>query len=112
MGVRGTRWLLVAIAMAGLVLVLAAFGALHLGIGTSAADLCVDARDSVRDEGPVYKAARLWLPLVGWNCTYAPAHDVHVQRSVFDWPASIVAIAGWALLTTSAVWAARSARRR
>ncbi|WFR71204.1 hypothetical protein P9209_18435 [Prescottella defluvii] len=108
--VRGSAWLPAMLAAAGVVFVLVGFGALSfLGVGSSATALCVSVQDSVSDGGPVYKATRLWLPVVGASCTYAESSDVHVQRFVFDWPASVTALAGWALVAISAVWGHRRA---
>lgn len=113
MGTKRASWLMAVVAAAGLVLVLAAFGALQfLGVDTSPAALCVSAQDADSDGGTIYRATRLWLPVIGASCTYAPSYDVHIQRIVFDWPASISAIAGLTLLATSAVWAGRKALRR
>jgi len=114
MGVRvkGASWWPAVLAAAGVVLVLVGFGAMSfLGVGSSATDLCASIQDSASDGGPVYKATRLWLPVVGSSCTYAHSNDVHVQHFVFDWPASVTVLAGWALVAISAVWAHRGRHR-
>ncbi|WMN03076.1 hypothetical protein [Rhodococcus erythropolis] len=90
-GTRWRRWVLLGV---GLVLVVGAFGAFaFLGVGRSSYELCVS--DSVVE---LESASRVWLPVVGSSCTYAPSDDVHVVMVVFDGAASAFAIAGWVLI--------------
>ncbi|WP_156423071.1 hypothetical protein [Rhodococcus sp. KB6] len=90
-GTRWRRWVLLGV---GLVLVVGAFGAFaFLGVGRSSYELC--AADSVVAlEG----ASRVWLPVVGSSCTYAPSYDQRVVMVVFDGAASVIAVVGWVLM--------------
>ncbi|MFI8662081.1 hypothetical protein ACIGKR_18945 [Rhodococcus qingshengii] len=78
----------------GLVLVVGAFGAFaFVGVGRSSYELC--AADSAV---ALESASRVWLPVVGSSCTYAPSDDQRVVMVVFDGAASAFAIAGWVLI--------------
>ena len=88
---RWRRWVLLGV---GFVLVVGAFGAFaFLGVGRSSYELC--ASDSAV---ALESASRVWLPIVGSTCTYAPSDDERVVRVVFDGVASVFAIAGWVLI--------------
>ncbi|WP_147343846.1 hypothetical protein [Rhodococcus sp. MEB032] len=90
-GTRWRRWVLLGV---GLVLVVGAFGAFaFFGVGRSSYELC--AADSAV---ALESASRVWLPVVGSTCTYAPSVDVREGRVVFDGAASAFAIAGWVLI--------------
>ena len=90
----------------GVVMLAGAFGAFSaLGIGYTSSELCiVRALDDMGSSGttePLAKATRLWLPVVGASCTWAPSDDVRVIQYVFDTPASVFAVGGWALIGAS-----------
>ncbi|ROZ52825.1 hypothetical protein EEB12_28675 [Rhodococcus sp. WS1] len=78
----------------GLVLVMGAFGAFaFMGAGRSSYELC--AADSAV---ALESASRVWLPVVGSTCTYAPSDDVREGRVVFDGAASAFAVIGRVLI--------------
>lgn len=57
-----------------------AFGAFaFLGVGRSSYELC--ASDSVVE---LESASRVWLPVVGSSCTYAPSYDQRVMMVVLS----------------------------
>lgn len=99
----------------GIVLLAGAYGAFSvIGIGYTSAELCiVRALDDMSASGTTEsldKATRLWLPVVGSSCTWAPADDVRIIQYVFDTPASVFAVAGWTMIGAS-LFSRRSASR-
>ena len=99
----------------GIVVLAGAFGAFSfLGIGYTSSELCiVDALNDMSASGttePLEKASRLWLPVVGASCTWAPADDIRVVQYVFDTPASVFAVGGWVMIGVS-FFSRRSANR-
>lgn len=90
----------IGLAVVGALLVFGAFGVFAFaGIGDAATDICLNHST----EYSIYSATRVWLPIVGAACTQVVDYDMHIQRIVFDWPASAVAVVGWALLALSVV---------
>ncbi|MCS4255723.1 hypothetical protein M2405_004026 [Rhodococcus erythropolis] len=75
-----TRWVVF-----GVVLVVGAFGTFALlGVGRSSYELCVSDSAVALESG-----SRVWLPVVGSSCTYAPSFDQRVVMVVFDRAASV-----------------------
>ncbi|ATI36397.1 hypothetical protein CPI83_29815 (plasmid) [Rhodococcus sp. H-CA8f] len=110
---KGVRsWILFVL---GIVVLAGAYGAFSaFGIGYTSAELCiVKALEDMSGSGttePLAEATRLWLPVVGASCTWAPADDVRIVQYVFDTPASVFAVAGWTMIAAS-VFSRRSASR-